>query len=392
MPLTFLTDHTAPLMRALDERVVRDWNARHPDAEVRLDTLEHEEFRDRLPGLLARTDPPDVLTWFAGNRMRAMTEAMHDVAAMWDSEGFTTSYPPRFRRMAGGDSAHFLPTSHYWWAVYYRPSVFAAHGIRTPIVTWADLDAAARILSTAGIAPFALGARYRCPAAAWFDYLNMRLNGPEFHGALMALEASYLDRRVRAVFDFWRDLIARGWFLGDPAGYDEDEAAAALLDGRAGMTLIGAYIADEYVSEGESDLDFFRFPVIDPALPVGEDAPVDGYFVAGNSAHPEEATRFLAYLGSPDVQRHTVEAMSVLPTHGAVDTERASRHVAQGARLLAGADRVYQFYDLDTPAEFAAHGMDAFVAFLRDPDSVDRLLTDLEGRRHDLLAADGRRP
>jgi len=53
---------------------------------------------------------------------------------------------------------------------------------------------------------------------------------------------------------------------------------------------------------------------------------------------------------------------------------------------------VYQFYDLDTPAEFAAHGMDAFVAFLRDPDSIDRLLTDLEARRRDLLAADGRRP
>lgn len=382
MPITFLTDHTSPLMRGLDERIVRDWNTRRPDAEVSLVTLEHEEFRDRLPGLLASDNPPDVLTWFAGNRSRSLTDRMRDVALMWDDEGYTTAYPERFRRMAGGpDAAHFLPTSHYWWAVYYRPSVFAAHGLRTPIETWDDLAAAARTLRAAGIAPFALGARYRCPAAAWFDYLNMRLNGPAFHGQLMRLEASYTDPRVRAVFDFWRKLIDEGWFLGKPAEYDEDEAAAAVLDGRAGMTLIGAYIADEYVPENEPDLDFFRFPIIDPALPVGEDGPVDGYFVAGNTAHPEEATQFLAHLGSPAVQQLTIEAMSVLPTHSAVDTERASRHVARGARLLRSADEVYQFYDLDTPAEFATHGMDAFVEFLRDPGATDRLLDELETRR-----------
>jgi ABC-type glycerol-3-phosphate transport system substrate-binding protein len=387
MPITFLTDHTSTLMREIDERIVRDWNALRPDAEVSLVTLDHEEFRDQLPGLLARENPPDVLTWFAGNRMRALTDRMKNVAQMWDEEGFTAAYPDRFRRMAGGaDAARFLPTSHYWWAVYYRPSVFAALGIRTPIETWDDLTAAARTLRAEAIAPFALGARYRCPAAAWFDYLNMRLNGPRFHGELMALTASYTDPRVRAVFDFWRGLIDEGWFLGDPAEYDEDQATAALVDGVAGMTLIGAYIADEYVPVNEPDLDFFRFPIIDPALPVGEDAPVDGYFVAAKSAFPAEATQFLAYLGSPAVQRRAIEAMSVLPTHSGVDVDNASRHVANGARLLRAADQVHQFYDLDTPAEFASHGMDAFVAFLRNPADVDRLLGELEARRRTFAA------
>jgi multiple sugar transport system substrate-binding protein/raffinose/stachyose/melibiose transport system substrate-binding protein len=387
MPITFLTDHTSPLMRGIDERIVREWNARRLDIQVNLVTLDHEEFRDQLPDLLAQENPPDVLTWFAGNRMRELTDRMRDVATMWDDEGFTAAYPQRFRRMAGdAGAATFLPTSHYWWAVYYRPTVFVAHGLRDPIETWDDLAEAARVLRAGGVAPFALGARHRCPAAAWFDYLNMRLNGPAFHGELMALTAGYDDPRVRAVFDFWRSLIDEGWFLGEPAEYDEDEAAAAVLDGRAAMTLMGAYIADEYVPPGEPDLDFFRFPIIDPTIPVGEDAPVDGYFVAGNSAYPQQATQFLAHLGSPDVQRHTVEAMSVLPTHDGVDIAKASRHVAAGGNLLRAADQVHQFYDLDTPAEFATHGMDAFVAFLRDPDSAGRLLEALETRRQRLVA------
>jgi multiple sugar transport system substrate-binding protein/raffinose/stachyose/melibiose transport system substrate-binding protein len=390
MSLTFLTDHTSPRMRALDERIVRGWNQRRPDRAVTLLVLDHEELRNRLERYLTDARPPDVMTWFAGNRMRSLVDRglMLDVASLWDTAGLTESYDPRFRRMAGDNgAAFFLPTSHYWWAVYYRPSVFESLGVPAPIETWADLWTASEALKAAGIVPFALGARHLCPAAAWFDYLNLRVNGPRFHGDLMSLRESYTDDRVRAVFTFWQRLLNEGWFLGAPAEYDEEEAVDAVMRGAAGMTLIGSYVSDEYAAESEPDLDFFRFPVIDPALPVGEDAPVDGYFVAGNSTAPDEAAAFLAHLGSRDVQQQTIEVMNVLPTRNDVDINRGATHLAKGMNILRRADHLSQFYDLDTPWELADAGMQAFVSFLRDPARVDELLREVDSLHSELRDA-----
>ena len=45
------------------------------------------------------------------------------------------------------------------------------------------------------------------------------------------------------------------------------------------MYLMGRFIVDSYPDEMENDLDFFRFPIIDPDQPIGEDAPTDGFFM-----------------------------------------------------------------------------------------------------------------
>ncbi|MFI8199447.1 ABC transporter substrate-binding protein [Streptomyces sp. NPDC085942] len=392
MALTFLTDHTSPLMRGLADRVVADWHERHPESTVELAVLDHEELRDELPARLTGAPSADIMTWFAGNRMDALAgkDLMLNISAMWKAEGFDAVYLPRFRNMTGGmGPSYFLPTSHYWWAVYYRPSVFAAAGVTGTPTTWDELTAACRALKSSGITPFALGARYRCPAAAWFDYLNMRLNGPDVHDALMRLRIPYTDDRIRRVFAFWRELIEQEFFLGDPGDYDEEEAVAAVLRGEAGMTLTGAYATDEYTPQGEPDIDFFRFPVIDPTLPIGEDTPVDGYFVPANTDSPEEATRFLAYLGSRHVQQVTIERLSTLPTRTDVDTEKGGRHVAKGMRILQGADHLSQFYDLDTPWELANVGMSAFVSFAQDPARGEELLRELESARQDQLRRRG---
>lgn len=392
MPLTFLTDHTEPRARAVDEWVVRGWNRRRPDVPVELAVLDHEVLRGRVESYLTAEHPPDVMTWFAGNRTRSLVERglMLDLAPLWATADLADCYAPELRATAGSDGPMtFLPTSRYWWAVYYRPSVFRSLRIPTPIQRWEQLASAVDRLRTAGLVPFALGAKYRCPAAAWFDYLDMRINGPAFHRELMSLRRSYRDDRVRAVFTFWRRLLDDGWFCDEPTEHDEDDAVAAVLRGEAGMTLIGAYIADEYVPAGETDLDFFRFPIIDATLPIGENAPVDGYFAAANGHAPGQAAEFLGYLGSREVQERTSAVLNVLPARGDVDLSTAARHVADGRRLLGRADHVAQFYDLDTPWELADVGMAAFMAFLRDPAACDTLLADVDSARLRLRATAG---
>ncbi len=280
-----------------------------------------------------------------------------------------------------GDGYYFLPTSYYWWAVYYRPSLFEQAGITEVPETWDEFLGACDALNAAGITPITIGNRFKWPAAAWFDYLNMRVNGPEFHINLMLLQESYTDERVRAVFDYWNQLFEHDCFIDDPAAYDWQEAIDPMAQGEAAMYLMGQFILDSYPDELEEDLDFFRFPIINPDVPIGEDAPTDGFFLAAQARNPEGAMAFLAFLGSREVQQMAFDQLGRLPTRTDVDISGASPATQKGIALIQGADYVAQFYDRDTTPPMAEAGMDVFQRFWDDPGSIDSLLEELEAER-----------
>ncbi len=94
---------------------------------------------------------------------------------------------------------YFLPNSYYWWAVYYRRSIFERYGLQPP-ETWNDFRTVCSKLKQNGVSPITIGTKYRWTAAGWFDYLNMRVNGPDFHINLMLGREKYDDPRVKKVF------------------------------------------------------------------------------------------------------------------------------------------------------------------------------------------------
>jgi multiple sugar transport system substrate-binding protein/raffinose/stachyose/melibiose transport system substrate-binding protein len=335
-------------------------------------------------------DPaPDVLTWFAGNRARFFIDKglIYDFTKEWDEAKMADVIAPGFQALATyQDGKYFLPTSYYWWAIYYRPSLFEQAGIEKPPETWDELLTACDQLNAAGITPFTIGARFKWPAAAWFDYLNMRTNGPQFHIDLMDLKESYTDERVFKTFEHWQELIDHKCFIEDPAAYDWQEAIDPMVQGTAAMYLMGGFIKDSYPDEAEGDLDFFRFPIIDPNVPVGEDAPTDGYFMSSNAANPAGGAAFLMYLASKEVQQRSLEELGRLPTRTDVDLSNIAPDIQQGIKLIQSADYIAQFYDRDTTPPMAEAGMEAFMRFWDDPTQIQELLQGLEEERQRLLA------
>ncbi|MBT3313929.1 MAG: extracellular solute-binding protein [Anaerolineae bacterium] len=376
-----------PDPRAADEEIVKRFMEANPDTEVIHSIVAHEDFKTAIRAYLTASTPPDVLTWFAGNRARFFidNDQIMDISDVWESEGWNESYPKGFQAMSTVDGAqYFLPTSWYWWAVYYRVSVFEELGLEVP-ETWDEFLAVNETLKENGYTPIAIGTKYRWTAAAWFDYLNMRINGPQFHIDLMLGKESYDDPRVAEVFKYWRVLLDNGYFLEDAAAYSWSEALEPFIAGEAAMYLMGDFIRDSLPDEVEADLDFFRFPIIDPSMPIGEDAPTDGYFLSANAANPEAAKAFLAYLGSVEVQTYNAETLGRLPTNSGVDRSLFTESQQKGMELIDGADFVAQFYDRDTTPEMADEGMNAFMAFWDDPDSIETLLADLEAARQEIF-------
>jgi multiple sugar transport system substrate-binding protein/raffinose/stachyose/melibiose transport system substrate-binding protein len=382
--ITYNSYNGDPTPRAFDEKVVAQWNQEHPDQPIAHSIIAHEDFKQAIRAYLTAEPAPDVLTWFAGNRARFFIDRnlILDFSDMWNKEKFGDVFAPGFQALATvGEGKYFLPTSYYWWAIYYRPSLFEKAGVKAPIETWDDLLSACDTFNAAGIAPFTIGTRFRWPAAAWFDYINMRTNGPEFHINLMLLKESYTDERVKAAFGHWQELLDHKCFIEDPAAYDWNEALDFMTQGKAAMYLMGGFITDSYPDDLENDLDFFRFPIIDPAVPVGEDAPTDGFFIAAKARNPEGAKDFLAFLGSKEVQQMAFDELGRLPTRTDIDISAAKPATQKGIQLIQSADVVAQFYDRDTTPEMAEAGMDAMMSFWDDPSILDQILEELDATR-----------
>lgn len=373
-----------PKPRAFDEATVKAWNAAHPEMPVEQSIIAHEDFKQAIRAYLTADPAPDVLTWFAGNRTRFFVDKglILDISKMWADNKYDDVYGPGFKALATTDGKqYFLPTSYYWWAIYYRPSIFKAAGIDQPPETWDELLTACDQLNAKGIAPIAMGAKFKWPAAAWFDYIDMRLNGPQFHIDLTDLKVPYTDPKVKAVFTKWQELLDHKCFMQDVAAYDWQEAITPMTQGKAAMYLMGQFIVDSYPDDQEADLDFFRFPIIDPAQPIGEDAPTDGFFMSANAKNPEGGMAFLAYLGSQEVQQRGFDEMGRLPTRKDVDTSKGSAATQKGIQLILSADFVAQFYDRDTTAPMAEAGMNGIMKFLDNPSDIDTILQDLEVER-----------
>jgi multiple sugar transport system substrate-binding protein/raffinose/stachyose/melibiose transport system substrate-binding protein len=360
--------------------------------QVELNTVNHEDFKQAIRTYLASDDPPDVLTWFAGNRMRFFVERelVAPVTDVYEQEGWVTEYPDGILAVSRGadDQYYFVPTNYYWWAIYYRPSLFQQARIEAPPENWEQFLAAVDALKEAEITPITIGTKAPWPAAAWFDYLNMRVNGPEFHVRLTDGQVPYTSPEVKNVFARWRELLDREAFIQQPEALEWQDALTPMVNGEAAMYLMGQFVTDSYPDDGEADLDFFRFPLIEPNVPVGEDAPTDGYFMSAKAANPEAAKEFLAYVGGEEYQTQTAQELGRIAVHTGVPLDVYEPQVQKGVNLLQNSDYLAQFYDRDTHPEMADAGMEAFVQFMNNPDDIDQILESLDRERERVFAAD----
>jgi ABC-type glycerol-3-phosphate transport system substrate-binding protein len=394
-PIVYNSYNGDPAPRAFDEKTVKMWNDAHPDMQVQLNTVAHEDFKQAIRTYLVADPAPDILTWFAGNRARFFISKglIAPIDDLWQSEGWDKVYPPAIKGLGTYQGkVYFLANSYYWWALYFRPSILKANSLEAP-KTWDDLLNACDVLNAKGITPIAIGTKFVWPAAAWFDYINMRLNGPDFHISLMDLKEKYDDPRVKAVFMKWKELFDHKCFLKDSAALDWNEAVTPLAKGEAAMYFMGGFITDTWDpavkgTSAEGDLDFVRFPTIDPTQKIGEDAPADGWFIAAKAANPDGAKKFLAWLGSKEYQQMLVTDLKRLPTRNDLPSDNFTDASKKGLDMLQKSDVLAQFFDRDTTPEMYEKAYVGFSSFYADPSekNIDAILKDLEATRAQLAA------
>ena len=357
-----------PAPKAAFAEVITRFEAEYPEIKVTVNTFNHEAYKTAIRNFLA-SDPPDIATWFAGNRMKFFVDEglFSDVSNVWEAEGLYESMSSSKSALEVDGKQYGVPWGYYQWGIFYRTDIFDQYGLSEP-TSWDEFVKIGETLKENGITPVTIGTKFLWTAAGWFDYLNMRVNGLDYHMDLMLGNASYLDPELDEVFAVWKDLIDRGFFLENHATYSWQEAQAPLINGEAAMYLIGNFMIPDMASAGVDDkMGYFQVPSINPAKGMFEDAPMDTYHIPTGAKNRKEAELFLAFIARPDIQTYMAEATGYIPPSkdAAPPTDRFAK---EGFEVLSSADGLAQFYDRDTNPEMAKIGMEGFQEFMVYPE------------------------
>ena len=354
----------------------------NPDVDLKVTYITEEAYKVQMGGWLA-TDPPDVVSWHDGERMAyyAQRGLLEDLSSDWSKNGWSQQYASVKDASTYKGKQYAAPLGYDAYGFFYRKDLFEKAGIKSEPKTWDEFLEANKKLKAIGVAPIAVAARDSWTLAAWFDYLNLRINGNAFHQQLMAGEIPYTDPRVKKVYTTWKTLIDDHYFIDNALSYDLDSIAPFLVNGKAGMMLMGTFFSASIPPALKEQTGFFRFPVIDANVPMAEDGPVNVLLIPEKAKNKADARRLLAFMEQPKINAELAKGWGQLPSNSqAAEPDDAISKV--GFQTLANTKGgIAQFYDRDMQKEMADEGMKAMQQFYSDPSQLDAILTRLEATR-----------
>ena len=363
------------------ETIIPTFEKENPDIKVEMTIYDHEAYKTQIRNFLP-AEPPDVVNWFSGNRMKFFVNQglFEDVSDVWDQNNLHNELAAARSTMTVDGKQWGVPTTYYQWGFYYRKDIFAKYGLGEPR-SMADLMNIFETLKKNGVTPIAIGTKYLWTAAGWFDFLNLRINGYDFHMALMDGEVSYEDQRLDRVFDVWGEIAKSGYYINNHASYSWQEGMAPMINGDAAMYLLGNFIIPDLMRAGlEGKIGYFQFPVIDGSVRTYEEAPTDSMHIPARAKNKKDARRFLAFLGRADIQKIIADASGMLSTNNQ-SPPPTDEFLKIGFKVLSESAGLAQFYDRDTPPEMAKEGMKGFQEFMVKPDREKQIRQRIERAR-----------
>lgn len=372
------SNHSDPAEAKGFAQVLAAFKAANGGTNVKLNTVDHGTFQDQISSYLQGT-PEDAFTWFSGHRMRffagqGLATSVNDT---WDKVkgNFTGAFAESVKGNDG--NIYGVPVDYYPWALFYRKSVFAAHGYSVP-TSWDSFKALCAQMQKDGLIPIAMGDKDGWPAMGTFDIINLRLNGYTFHVELCTGKQKWTDPRVANVFSKWGEIAP--YYSPGLAGQTWQQAADQVVQKKAGMYMLGLFVSQQFSATGNAadlaDLDFFAWPDMGAQYDSEKalDAPIDILMLSKKSPSLNkdlgQAKAFLEFF-SKGAQQVTMfqNAPGFIPTANDADTSTYSPLQKKAQQIISSAQRITQFFDRDARPDFAGpNGMQSFLlTYLANP-------------------------
>jgi ABC-type glycerol-3-phosphate transport system substrate-binding protein len=363
--------------------------------------FKREEQNGNLDALLAAEPAPDLLNIDVAVEYRnaARQGQLADLTEIWTESGLFDAVPASISAASAIDGKQFyLPVAFGWTEIYYNKAIFDQYNLQPP-QTWDEFLDICETLLINGETPIVIGGADEYAAILWFEYLNVRINGPAFQRELMAGGVPYDDPRVRNVLEVWRSLFANGYTLAEPQNIGGLQTLTTIIRGDKGllgdrkavMALANTYDFAELPQMFMDELDSFRFPIIDAALPVAEIIDPFGYAVPVGAEQAAAALNFLKESSTPEgqtlvAQYSMFQSSRYAPVRTDVDMSKLSSFQRGAQELATAADEIVLSPWNAMPRQM--FGMVGYYVtrFVNGPQDVDLFLARFEEARQKMLA------
>jgi raffinose/stachyose/melibiose transport system substrate-binding protein len=309
------------------EGVASEFEDAHPNVTVKVEAYQNEELqRTLIPNALRSGSGVDLFQQWGAGELAAQVEAGYvmditdQVGDEMDAIGGTAA-PWQYQGATYG-----LPFNFGIEGFWYNKDLFAQAGIEGTPTTLDELNDAVDKLKDAGIAPIAVGAGDKWPAAHYWYNFALKSCSPE---VLQKAQSDYdfSDDCFLKAGELLQDFIASNpfqeGFLATSAQQGAGSSAGLLATGKAAMELMGHWnpgvmggiLAEETGGDAVAPdfLGWFNFPGIDGAKgdPTAALGGGDGFSCAAWA--PPECVELLKYISSVDVQTRFGESGAGVP-------------------------------------------------------------------------------
>ena len=337
------------------DEVARAYEAAHPGVKVEMQFLENEAYKAKLPTILQSKDRPHIIYSWAGGVLKTQIEAgvLEDITDQ--VKGYSdTITPAALAAFTQNDRVYGLPIALSQVGFLYNKELMAKANVdATAIKTWDDLIAAVKALKAAGVTPIVVGGADKWPLHFYWTHLAVRIGGKAgLDAALRGENGGFAGETFQKSGELFKQLVDLQPFQNGFLGFKNPQAVGYFGDGKAAMTLaisstyhLQRALAADKVGLGEDKIGWFDFPVV----PGGKGAPTDtlggitGWLITKGS--PKEATDFLKFFISKDVQTRLAAGNFLVPVVKGAEAGINNGFMKRIADNLAKSNYHQNFYD-----------------------------------------------
>jgi raffinose/stachyose/melibiose transport system substrate-binding protein len=337
------------------EEVARDFEAKNPGVKIEMQFLENEAYKAKLPSMLQSKDRPHIIYSWAGGVLKSQIDAgvLEDIAA--PISGYKDNLAPAAVNAFTFDGKIYgIPYAQSQVGFFYNKELMAKAGIDgAAIKTWDNLLDAVKKLKAAGVTPLMVGGADKWPIHFYWTNLAVRVGGkPAFEAALRGENGGFEGETFQKSGVLFKQLVDLQPFQNGFLGFKNPQAVGYFGDGKSAMILaISSFyhtqraLAADKVGLGDDKLGWFDFPVV----PGGKGEPSDtlggitGWLVTKGA--PKEATDFLKFFISRDVQARLAAGNFIVPVVKGGEVGLNSAFMKRIADNLAKSNYHQNFYD-----------------------------------------------
>ncbi|MBU0493999.1 MAG: ABC transporter substrate-binding protein [Chloroflexi bacterium] len=240
-------------------------------------------------------DPPDSFQVHAGQEIADWVKAdmMEPLDDLYTSEGWDKVFPKDLLDILLVDGHYYsVPVNiHRANVLWYNKQVFTDNNLTAP-KTFDDFFTVAGALEAKGITPLALGDNGPWAAVNLFETVLIGTLGQEGYNGLWNGRTSWDDPKVTQALENFKKMLI--FVNEDHSALSWDQAAQYVIDGKAGMTIMGDWADGYFVSKGFTGYGWAPAPGNDGIF----DMLSDSFGLPKGAKHRDNAINWLKVCGS----------------------------------------------------------------------------------------------